>query len=426
METLNRKNPPVIQQITNINIPKLEKGFLGNGIPYSALSGGSQEFVYMHLTFNAGALYSNQKLVGSFTNNMLTCGTRNHTAQQIADTFDFYGAEIQTSCNPDYANISLFCLNKYADKLLPLFCEIISESVFPESELKIAVANQKYKWTEDHESTKILAKEALMNQTFVNHPYSRSAQLSDFDKLTVDSLRDFHTKHYNSNNCQLIIVGYITNDVMKTIESTIGQMKTGKKVIADNVEIGGTASIKPLIITKDTAVQTSLRMGCSTIKMQHPDYIRLHILLTVLGGYFGSRLMSNIREEKGYTYGISSTIVMYKQAGLLRIASEVKAGFALQVVDEIRKEMQRLKDEPISNEELNLVRNYMTGELIQQFDGPLLSFDQIYKTVAYDIDMSYYTDLQNTIQTISAKDLQDTANKYFDFDRLATVIVGKE
>lgn len=426
METLNRKNPPVIQQITNINIPKLETGFLTNGLPYSALSGGSQEFVYIHLTFNAGALYSNQKLVGTFTCNMLTCGTRNHTAQQIVDTFDFYGAEVQTSCSHDYANISIFCLNKYADKLLPLFCEIISESVFPESELKIAVTNQKHKWTEEHESTKVLAKEALLTQVFANHPYSRNAQLSDYDKITVDTLRDFHAKHYHAGNCHLIIVGYITNDVMKSIESSIGQMKTGEKAAATPIAIGETANTEPVIITKHTAMQTSLRMGCSTIKMQHPDYAKLNILLTVLGGYFGSRLMSNIREEKGYTYGISSTVVNYRQTGLLRIASEVKAGFALQVVDEIKKEMQRLKDEPISAEELNLVRNYMIGEMIQQFDGPLLSFDQIYKTVAYGIDMSYYTDLQNTIQNISAKELQETANKYFDFNRIATVIVGKE
>lgn len=426
MEILNRKNPPVIQPITSINIPSLESGFLSNRMPYRILAGGSQELVYIHLNFNAGAVCSNQKLIASVTNSMLTCGTSKHSAQQIADTFDFYGAEINTDCAPDYAVIGLLCLNKYIDKLLPLFCEIMGESIFPDSELKTILANQKHKWAEDHEDTKILAAEELKRLTFSNHIYSRFADLEDYDRINAETIRSFHAKHYNAGNCSLLIAGNVTSEVMRAIDKTIGQMPVGEKITITLPEIGETASIEPKIIVKDTAVQSSLRMGCSTINMLHPDYAKLKILLTILGGYFGSRLMTNIREEKGYTYGIYSHIRMQKQAGLLRIAGEIKAGYAMQVVEEVKKEMQKLKNEPVGNDELNLVRNYMIGEMQQQFDGPFISFEAISKALTYGADISIFADLQNTIRTVTAAELQETANKYFDFSRIATVIAGKE
>jgi predicted Zn-dependent peptidase len=422
---LNRQKAPVYHQITKINIPDIECGQLTNQVPYSILSGGSQELVYLELKFNAGHTYADV-LVSTFTSAMLVCGTKHHNAKQIADTFDFYGAELRADSNSDHAILSLFCMNKYLDKLLPLFCEIVEESVFPENELQIMIADKKNQFIVNHTKTSVLASDAMHKMVFGTHIYGRRAQLSDYDTINSDTLRKFYAKHYCAANSQLLVAGYVTNDVMKSIDATIGQLSAGqavKPIIAPILPVSGD---KTQIIKMGDAVQSSLRMGLATIKMDHPDYHKLHMLTMVLGGYFGSRLMTNIRKEKGYTYGIYSILFPQVQSGLLRILGDIKSGFSSQVADEVRKEMQKLKDQPISNDEMALVRNYMMGEMLQMFDGPFTSCDAVAKAIDMGVGMKYFEDEQNSILNTKPSELQEMANKYFDLDNLATAIAGNE
>lgn len=422
---LNRQKAPVYHQITKINIPDIECGQLTNQVPYSILSGGSQELVYLELKFNAGHTYADV-LVSTFTSAMLVCGTKHHSAKQIADTFDFYGAELRADSNSDHAILSLFCMNKYLDKLLPLFCEIVEESVFPENELQIMIADKKNQFIVNHTKTSVLASDAMHKMVFGTHIYGRRAQLSDYDTINSDTLRKFYAKHYCAANSQLLVAGYVTNDVMKSIDATIGQLSAGqavKPIIAPILPVSGD---KTQIIKMGDAVQSSLRMGLATIKMDHPDYHKLHMLTMVLGGYFGSRLMTNIRKEKGYTYGIYSILFPQVQSGLLRILGDIKSGFSSQVADEVRKEMQKLKDQPISNDEMALVRNYMMGEMLQMFDGPFTSCDAVAKAIDMGVGMKYFEDEQNSILHTKPSELQEMANKYFDLDNLATAIAGNE
>ena len=422
---LNRQKAPVYHQITKINIPDIECGQLTNQVPYSILSGGSQELVYLELKFNAGHTYADV-LVSTFTSAMLVCGTKHHSAKQIADTFDFYGAELRADSNSDHAILSLFCMNKYLDKLLPLFCEIVEESIFPENELQIMIADKKNQFIVNHTKTSVLASDAMHKMVFGTHIYGRRAQLSDYDTINSDTLRKFYAKHYCAANSQLLVAGYVTNDVMKSIDATIGQLSAGqavKPIIAPILPVSGD---KTQIIKMGDAVQSSLRMGLATIKMDHPDYHKLHMLTMVLGGYFGSRLMTNIRKEKGYTYGIYSILFPQVQSGLLRILGDIKSGFSSQVADEVRKEMQKLKDQPISNDEMALVRNYMMGEMLQMFDGPFTSCDAVAKAIDMGVGMKYFEDEQNSILNTKPSELQEMANKYFDLDNLATAIAGNE
>ncbi len=422
----NRKKAPEIHQISSINIPVLETGCLKNGIRYNLLKGGSQELIYIELVFNAGTTYSNQTLIASTTNIMLVEGTRHHTAQQIADTFDFYGADLRTDSNFDHAIVGLFCLNKYLDKLLPLFCEIIEESIFPESELKTIIADKKHQHVVNQEKTSILANTAMYKLTFGDHPYARRAELPDYDKVTSQLLQQFHARHYCASNCRLMILGYVTDDVMKSIDTNIGGLGIGQKVELAETPIATSIDTKPNIIKKSQTVQSSLRMGMRTIKMNHPDYHKLSMLVTILGGYFGSRLMSNIREEKGYTYGIYSQLSPQLQSGLLIIAGDVKSGYSLQVADEVRNEMKRLKDEPVGEDELTIVRNYMMGELLQLFDGPFACSEAIAKAIDMGVGINYFKEEQKSILTTTATELQEIANKHFDFDQLTTAIAGNE
>ena len=423
---LNRKQAPAYHQIKSINIPRAESGLLDNKMPYTVLSGGSQEIVSIELSFDAGICSSNQLLVATFANMMLLNGTKHHNAQQIADAFDYYGADVRTDRSFDRANISLFCLNKHLDKLLPLFCEIIEDSVYAESELKTTIANEKHKFIINHSKTSTLANDAMFRIVFDKHPYGRRAQLTDYDKISSDILRDFHAKHYCAANGQLLIAGYVTDSVMKAVNSTIGQIKYGQKTETAAMPLTPMAGPKTEIIKKSDAVQSSLRMCSQSIKLDHPDSHLLNMLVTVLGGYFGARLMTNIRKEKGYTYGIYSVLQPLAQGGLLRIFGDIKSGYSSVVVDEVKKEMQKLKDEPISADELGLVKNYMMGEMLQMFDGPFNCCDAVAKAISLGPGLKYFEDEQAAILNAKSSDLQALANKYFDFDQMATIIAGNE
>ncbi|MBR2195638.1 MAG: insulinase family protein [Salinivirgaceae bacterium] len=423
---LNRTKAPDFHRIDNINIPKTEFGLLSNKIPFHVLSGGSQELSYIALTFNAGTITSNQLLVASITNAMLIGGTKKHSASQIADTFDFYGAEIRTDSNFDHAVIALFCLNKYLEHLLPLFCELITESAFPDSELESVIAEKKHKLIVNKEKTGFLANGAMHKLTFGSHPYARRAEPADYDKITRNTLVGFHSSQYHAGNCHLLAIGCITDAVMSLIDKTIGNLPVKEKTEIQFATLAPTAKNATEIIKKKNAVQSSLRMGMQTIRMNHPDYHKLNILTTILGGYFGSRLMKNIREEKGYTYGIYSVMQPYLQSGLLRIAGEIKSGYAMQVADEVRREMQNLKDKLVSDSELELVRNYMMGEMLQTFDGPLSSIDAVEKAIDMEVGIDFYDKEQQEIMSIKPIDIQEIANKYFDLDKLTVAIAGNE
>lgn len=423
---LNRQKAPVYHQITEINIPTDECGFLANKIPYHVLSGGSQEIVIVELMFDAGSIHSNQRLVASTASTMLVSGTRHHTAQQIADTFDFYGAELRTDNNFDHSTISLFCLNKYLDKLLPLFCEVIEESIFPETELKTLMADRKHRFIVNQTKTTVLANNAMHKMVFGTHPYGRRAELTDYDLVTSEILRDFHAVHYCAANSRLMVAGCVTDKVMQTIEATISQIKTGQKSTLKDFAFEPIGSDKTQIIKREEAVQSSLRMGLRTIKMDHPDYHRLNMLTMVLGGYFGSRLMTNIRKEKGYTYGIYSRLQPQAQSGLLCVYGDIKSGHSQQVADEVRKEMQMLKDEPISDTEMALVRNYMMGELLQIFDGPFNCCEAVSRAIDLSTGIDYFNEEQACILNTQPTDLQEIANHYFDLDNLVTAIAGNE
>ena len=423
---LNRKKAPEYHQIKQINIPKAEYGTLDNKLPYTIISGGSQEIVNIELAFDAGACTSNQLLVATMANKMLLNGTKKHNAQQIADTFEYYGAEVRADRNLDRANLSLFCLNKHLDKLLPLFCEIVEDSVYPESELKTTIANEKHKFIVNHSKTATLATDAMFRTVFENHPYGRRAQLTDYDKISSPILRDFHASHYCAANGRLLVSGYVTDAVMAAINRTIGQIAYGTKNETQPTPLQPMAGPKTEIIKKADAVQSSLRMAMQAIKLDHPDQHLLNMLVTVLGGYFGARLMTNIRKEKGYTYGIYSVLQPFAQSGMLRIYGDIKSGYSAEVADEVRKEMQKLKDEPISEHELGLVKNYMMGELLQIFDGPFNCCEAIARVIDLGPGLKFFEDEQAAILNAKSSDLQAIANKYFDFDQMATIIAGNE
>ncbi|MBS1503743.1 MAG: insulinase family protein, partial [Bacteroidetes bacterium] len=166
-------------------------------------------------------------------------------------------------------------------------------------------------------------------------------------------------------------------------------------------------------------------MGLPMITRVHPDFPALQVLNTVLGGYFGSRLMANIREDKGYTYGIGSGLSSLKQGGAMFIASEVGADVCRDAVSEIEKEISILKTELIPDDELALVRNYMMGSLLGSLENVFSHADKFKNIYFSGLNYDYYDRYTEVVKTVTAGELLQLANKYLDLDKFYRVIVGK-
>jgi predicted Zn-dependent peptidase len=423
---IDRTKHPKYNNIEHINFPDVKKISLDNGIPVYIINGCTQNIFKLDLMIGAGAAYGNDRLTAPLTNLMLNEGTKKHSAQEIAEIFDYYGAYFQPSTEKDMAFGSIISLNKHINKTLPLFAEIINESIFPEKELKILLDRQKHNFLIDLEKTSFVAREIFNQKLFGNnHPYGKRMSIDLYDRVLRDDIVSFYKKYYTPSNFGFILSGKITDKHINLLNELFGQLTISKKPVVEKVAINPQFSETPYVSEKNSALQSSIRAGIITVTKTHPDYYNLRILTTILGGYFGSRLMKNIREDKGYTYGINALQVSFIQAGFIGIMTDVKSETTKNTIDEIYKEIERLKVEKIGDDELNLVRNYMMGEFMEMFDGPFAVSDTFKAVLQYDMGFEYFKNFKQKILTITPGELIETANKYLDTNKIITVVSGK-
>ena len=424
--TINRTQYPKYNNIEHINFPKVEKVQLDNNTPVYVINGGTQDVLKLDIMVGGGAIYSSKRIVVPITSMMLNEGTNRMNAHEIASVFDYYGAYSQAMAEKDMAFCGLVSLNKHVEKTLPLFYEIISDSIFPEKELNILLERQKQRHLIDMEKTAFVARNVFYEKLLgTNHPYGKVIDIDDYSNTTQSELISFYKEHYIPGNFDLILSGKVTDDDIKLVNSYFGKSESEAKPRKSNPKIETLYKQEPYFVEKADAVQSSIRMGLVTVNKYHTDYHGMKILSTILGGYFGSRLMKNIREDKGYTYGVHSMQVSLQQVGFLAIATDVEVKNTQDAIVEIKKEMERLCNEKVSQEELGLVRNYMMGEMIQMFDGPFAISDTFKAVLQYDMGFEYFKKMKQTILTITPEQLQDLAIKYIDVDKLVTVVVGK-
>lgn len=423
---LNRKIQPSYQDIKKINIINPTKMKLENNIVAHFMDAGTQEIVKIDIIFEAGSWHQSKPFTASATNEMLMEGSKNLSSQQIAEKLDYYGAFIQPQPTKDFASLSLFTLKKYLPETVKILEDIIKNPSFPQHELTNYVNKKKQQFIIEMEKVSTIARRAFNEQLFgTNHPYGKNVQLEDYDSLTREALFDFHKKYYTPQNVKIIVTGKIDDSVVQMIHQHFGNTNWETTQKIENAQnVTRDSLIRKKIIRKENAKQSAVRIGLEMPVQTHPDFLKLNILNTILGGYFGSRLMKNIREEKGYTYGIGSALISLKNAGLLIIVSEVGAAYAKETVNEIFKEINRLKNEIINDEELSLVKNYMMGDFLRSFDGPFALSESYRSIIDFDLTPDYFNQGIETIKTITPEEILQLANQYLVEENFVTTIAG--
>ncbi len=420
-----RNSPPDIQRIENIDIIKPQKIFLDNDIPVYIIHSNTEDIVSVDFIFEAGLWQSQIPLVPIFTNIILTeGGTKKRTSYEVSELFEFYGANLDSSAGKDVASITISSLNKYFDELAPILQEIIFEPLFSDSELEIQIKKIKQKYLVNLEKPNYIASKKI-NELILgnNNPYGYFEKLDDFDKINIPILKEFHQKFYLKNKFAIVVTGKITGDFIKILNKYFGQHTVNNNVDITYDYTFDTIKEKRYLINKKRVVQDSIRLGKQLFFCDKEDIYKVKILVSLLGGYFGSRLMKNIREEKGLTYGIYSFIQRFRYSTSLIISAETKCGKGVSVIDEVYNELNKLIKEKVNIEEINLVKNYLLGELQRNFDGPLATAEMYKMLISSNLPENFYDNYFKTILNINEEEILFLASKYLNPALMVEVLV---
>jgi predicted Zn-dependent peptidase len=423
---LNRTVAPAFKQVANINfIAPLEKQ-LSNGLPVFIINAGEQELVRIEFIFDNVNWNVQKPLQAIAVNGLINSGTAKYNARQIAEAVDYYGAFLQTEYGADYTTITLYSLTKHLPSVLPILWSVLNESNFPEQELAIYKQNQKQKLQVSLQKNDYLARKNFAHAIFGNTAYGSDIQLESYDELDRTDLLAYYQAAYQASNCTIIVAGKFDDNSFGLLDQVFGGSWSNQEVFAANEFEFVPNEDKSLYIEKPEALQSAIRMGNLSINRTHRDFPSLQILNCVFGGYFGSRLMANIREDKGYTYGIGSGVASLRQAGYFFLATEVGADVCGSALAEIEKEVNLLRTELVAEEELDLVRNYMLGSLLGSLENAFSHADKFKNIYFAGLDYSYYDNYIQKVKTISAEEIKDTAIKYLDWNAMTKVVVGKK
>jgi len=426
MNNLQRVQPPVFP-VEKVLIPEAKFFSLSNGVPVYLIEAGTEDIMRIEFIFKAGLIREDLPLLASTCNMMLSEGSKNYSSEELNRLLDYYGIFLNQSAEKDSAGIVLFFLNKHIEKVLELSREILFHPVFPEPELNSLMKKRLRWYLVNREKVQTLAIDQFFESLFgKNHPYGHQVIESDFENLTPSFLSDFHRRNYTTRNMAVIISGKINNRTAELLDLIFANIGSGGTDKEDNSNLMRGEKIKKVHINKPGTVQTSVRIGSTTINKRHSDYPGLKVLDSILGGYFGSRLMKNIREEKGYTYGISSSISSLDLSGYKVISTDVSHKNCQKTIDEILKEIKVLQNVPVKKEEMAVVRNYMSGEMLRMFDGPFALAESFRSAWEFGLDNSYYHRLAEKIKTITPDEIIELARTYYKIDDLYEITVGSE
>lgn len=423
---MDRTTPPPLNIIKKPAFlkPTINHTTIGNS--YFSLVANNLPILKLDILFPAGTIFDNNPAIPLLTAHLLTAGTKSMTSHQINEIIDFYGASISFSVLKKHSIIQVNFLPKFAENILNLLSQLFESPTFPQPEIDL-LANKNIRHLQiNMEKVGFIASRKFNEMLFTeNHPFGKTIQENNYKNLKSKQLFDFFVRHYQKQKPIIVISGNINNTIIPSLEKFIDKVGSISSIDNDVPSI----DIKEIPALQEChqkeGVQSAIRYGKLTINKYHPDYFKLVFTNTILGGYFGSRLIKNIREEKGYTYGIYSHLTSLTETGIFYISADVGSDYGQATINEVEKEIKHLQKNLVSKDELERVKNYMTGILLQKFDGIFAISDAFLELKKFNLDWDYYQHLSDTIKQITREDINQIAKKYLKINEMSSLIVGK-
>ncbi len=411
--------------INDVALQSAECTILDNGVKIYSVAGDDFEVLRVSFVFGAGSVIQSKPFSASATVNIMYEGSRDMSAHDVAEQLDYYGSYFDVNIDRDYSYVSFCMLSKFVEPTMRVAEQILLYPTFPEEEITTYCNKRKQRLAIEREKVETKAREEFAKSLFgEGHPYGKSSSESEYDNLTRADLVDIYDRFYTADNCFVVCSGKVGAAEMDSISRIAGALKkSGGKVLQR--EFPEIESRDFLLVEQADAVQSSVRVGRRLFSRSHPDFLGMQVLATALGGYFGSRLMQALREERGYTYGVMCAMVNFAREGYLAIATQVGVEVTQATLDLIDVELERLRSEPMSDDELEMVRRIMVGEIMRVLDGPFGVADVTIENVLCGDDNSIISENVRRIEGFTPAYLQALAQKHLNPRDMVRVVAGQ-
>lgn len=427
-EKLDRSKKPVPGLPKDVKFPGYFETTLPNGINVIVIKDEKFPIVSARFVFKAGSFFDGEKYgISSFTSEMLTKGTQSRSALEIAELVDYHGAFLSSGCDFDATFVSCYSLKKYFEKIFEMTAEVILQPAFADDEVN-RLREQKinsiisYKDEGDYLASRIFKK-----NIYYKLPYSKPLEGTEkiLETFQQSDLQNFYNTYYKPNNLIIAFVGDI--DEARAVQLVEEKFSNFTGEFIHNAQIEDETlnpDRKVFIVKKPGAVQSSLKVGHLAFKRNIPDYIPASVMNTLLGGSFTSRINKNLREVNGFTYGARSYFDWKKYSGDFAVETEVGNSFTASAVKEMTFEINKMKSELVSDDELTSVKNYLTGNFPLQLETPNAIASKVIGLKIYDIENDYYNTYISKVNAVTKQDINDAAKKYLHPDKMTIAIGG--
>ena len=419
---IDRKIAPTIRDVEEINFLTPKKVLIDDQLPFYSLENTGSDAVKLDLYFSAGTIVNNP-LVANFTAGLLFSGSSTKSSEEIYNEIDDLGGFVDINVSHEYAILSLYSLNSQLLELLRVVLSALENVTFPEGEVKELLKDRKQKLKVNLGKVNYLAQIELQKRLFKGTLYGKTIELNDFDTINRALIQDFYDTYYRKGINKVSLIGNVNDEDKNAIHALLGPWYK-KKIIPKSMTFNPEKGV--FHVEKVGALQSGIRVAKIMFDKHHADYHGFNVMNTIFGDYFGSRLMKNIREDKGYTYGIGSMLAEIYQNGYFAIMTQVGKKFVDPTLDEIKIEMDKMRNELVGEEELTMVRNYLMGQSLKAADGPFSMMDLFLQVEVADLDYSFYNRAIHVLKTITPQEIKALAQKYLIWDEMLVITAGQQ
>ena len=431
MATQAQRNPNAVPELAaerEVRWPKRTKAKLANGLEVILLASHTIPKFHGELYFRAGnaAAAGRGTALAEMAAAMVRTGTAKHSSRQIEEQLRGLGADLSVSAGQDNSAISFAGLSDHAEPLLQLANELAREATFPPAEFERERRQKLEEIKLERTQPGFLAGERLRKVLFGAHPYAQiSPSEEQVSGYTSEGLQSVYHDFYTPENAILILVGDFEPAAMqRTVEKVFGGWSGGKPGIPDGAKPPAQQGKRVYLVDLPGSVQTQIVCGCHAITRKHPDWIKLGLTNSIYGGAFNSRLVMNIREDKGYTYSPRSSVNSMRQYGYFSVSAAVRNDVVAASLTEIFYELDKLRSLPVPETELLDAQNYLSGVFSMGLATQSGLLSQISTLALNDLPDEYLETYREKVRALKPQDILAAARSYFDSANMQIVVVG--
>ena len=413
---------PPINLTPELRVPHTTLHTCANGTRLYTMHNSKQGVIRVSFIFRAGTSWQSVPFSASTTINTLSEGTERFSALEIAERLDFVGSYFDANIDRDWAVLTYCSLSKFATETFEIAEQVVLHPTFPEKEIEVYCAKRKEQLIVQRSKPDHLSRELFGKSLFgAEHPYGITSPAEAYDSLCRGDVEEFYRTHYTAENCFAVLCGDITDEHIARTMAILEQLPHGTTL---ERTIPAPAPQHFATLNVEGAVQSCLKIGTPLFPRTHPDFIPMQMVATAMGGYFGSRLMQNLRERNGLTYGAYAAMINLDRSGYFVMSAEVAGEATDRAIAEIMNEVERITTKPLHYKELEVVKKIIFGDVMRIFDGPFGVADVTIENIQNGTDNGYTERFLREVEDFSPKKLLSAAARNLDKNNLTVTIVG--